>query len=113
MTDEPVYLDYQATTPIDPRVRDVMLPWFDEMFGNPHSSDHAYGWAAEQAVEEARIHIAELIGAKPNEITFTSGATEANNLAVKGTVRAITPDRNHVVTCATEHKCVLESCASW
>ena len=111
MTDEPVYLDYQATTPVDPRVREVMLPWFDAMFGNPHSSDHAYGWAAEQAVEDARIHIAELIGAKSNDIFFTSGATEANNLAVKGTVRAIAPDRNHVITCVTEHKCVLESCA--
>lgn len=111
MTNEPVYLDYQATTPVDPRVRNVMLPWFDEMFGNPHSSDHAYGWVAEQAVEDARGHIAKLIGAKPSEITFTSGATEANNLAVKGTVRAISSDRNHVVTCATEHKCVLESCA--
>lgn len=111
MSKKVIYLDYQATTPIDPRVRDIMLPWLNEMFGNPHSSDHAYGWAAEQAVEDARTHIANLIGAKPQEIIFTSGATEANNLAIKGFLRAISSDRNHIITCATEHKCVLESCA--
>jgi cysteine desulfurase len=113
MADEPVYLDYQASTPLDPRVRQVMLPWFGEKFGNPHSSDHAHGWAAEEAVEKARAQVAALIGAKPREIIFTSGATEANNLAIKGGARAIRSEdakRDHVVTCVTEHKCVLESC---
>jgi len=110
MAEEPVYLDYQASTPLDPRVREVMLPWFGEKFGNPHSSDHAHGWAAEEAVEKARTQVASLIGAKPREIIFTSGATEANNLAIKGVARALRGKRDHVVTCVTEHKCVLESC---
>ena len=80
----PVYLDYQATTPVDRRVLDEMLPWFSEKFGNPHSLTHAYGREAEQAVEQARAQLADLIGADPRELVFTSGATEANNMAVKG-----------------------------
>ena len=110
MTEEPVYLDYQASTPLDPRVREVMLPWFGEKFGNPHSNDHVHGWSAEEAVETARTEVASLIGARPREIIFTSGATEANNLAIKGVARALRGKRDHVLTCVTEHKCVLESC---
>jgi len=107
----PVYLDYQATTPCDPRVVQAMLPWFTEKFGNPSSATHAYGREAEAAVERARAQLAALIGAEPREIVFTSGATEANNLAVKGAAhfhRAFGKD--HIVTLASEHKCVLESC---
>jgi cysteine desulfurase len=104
----PVYLDHHATTPLDPRVLDTMLPYFAERFGNPHSAQHAYGWAAEQAVDVARAQVAVLIGALPEEIVFTSGATEANNLAIRGAVRA--GDRRHIVTCVTEHPCVLETC---
>lgn len=107
----PIYLDYQATTPVDERVLDAMLPFFRETFGNPHSSDHKHGWMAEEAVEAARRQVASIIGATPKEIVFTSGATEANNLAIKGAAHAADPDRRHIVTCATEHKCVLESCA--
>ena len=110
MTEEPVYLDYQASTPLDPRVREVMLPWFGGKFGNPHSNDHVHGWSAEEAVETARTEVASLIGARPREIIFTSGATEANNLAIKGVARALRGQRDHVLTCVTEHKCVLESC---
>jgi cysteine desulfurase len=106
----PIYLDYQATTPVDERVLATMLPWFTERFGNPHSGDHRHGWDAAEAVEIARGQVARIIGARPREIIFTSGATEANNLAVKGAARAAGPDRRHVVTCVTEHKCVLESC---
>ncbi|MSO71349.1 MAG: aminotransferase class V-fold PLP-dependent enzyme [Alphaproteobacteria bacterium] len=106
-----VYLDYQATTPVDPRVLDAMLPWFSERFGNPHSVQHAYGRQAEAAVERAREQIAALLGAEAREIVFTSGATEANNLAVKGTARFYKERGDHIVTLATEHKCVLESCA--
>jgi cysteine desulfurase len=110
----PVYLDYQATTPCDPRAVAVMLPWFAEHFGNPHSVEHALGRAAEAAVEAAREAVAALIGADPREVVFTSGATESNNLAIKGAARfaAGTGDpRRRVVTVATEHKCVLESVA--
>lgn len=106
----PVYLDYQATTPCDPRVVEAMLPYFTEKFGNAHSVTHAFGWQAEQAGELARNQIAELIGAEAREIIFTSGATEANNLAIKGLAQACGPARNHLITVATEHKCVLESC---
>ncbi len=103
MRDAPIYLDYQATTPLDPRVLDAMLPFYRERFGNPHSATHAYGWQAEEAVEAARRHVARLIGAKPAEIIFTSGATEANNLAIKGLAKP----GGHIVTVATEHECVL------
>ncbi|WP_299617238.1 aminotransferase class V-fold PLP-dependent enzyme [Pelagibius sp.] len=106
----PVFLDNQSTTPTDPRVVEAMLPFFTERFGNPHSTDHAYGWDAEEAVERARGDLAALIGASPREVVFTSGATEANNLAIKGAARFRKAERPHVVTCATEHKCVLESC---
>ncbi len=106
----PIYLDYQATTPADPRVIEAMEPFFGEKFGNPHSRSHFYGWEAEDAVERARAQVAALIGAQEKEIVFTSGATESNNLAIKGIAR-FHSDKSHVVTVATEHKCVLESCA--
>ena len=109
-TEKPIYLDYQATTPIDPRVLDVMMPFFTEKFGNPHSRNHVYGWEAEDAVENARAEIAALIGANPKEIIFTSGATESNSIAIKGVGRFYKDRKNHIITCATEHKCVLESC---
>lgn len=107
----PVYLDYQATTPVDPRVLQAMLPWLTENFGNPHSAGHRLGWEAADAVEQARAQLAHLINAEPREILFTSGATEANNLAIKGAVRfrKAHEERPGVVTLATEHKCVLES----
>ena len=105
----PIYLDYQASTPCDPRVIEVMLPFFGERFGNPHSVNHRHGWEAEAAVEHARGQVAELIGAEAREIVFTSGATEANNLAVKGAARFLKSRRPHVISCVTEHKCVLES----
>jgi cysteine desulfurase len=109
----PVYLDYQATTPCDPRVLEEMLPWFTEKFGNPGSVTHDYGRAAADAVERARAQLAALIGAEPREIVFTSGATESNNLAIKGAAQFHRPfGRDHVVALATEHKCVLESCVA-
>lgn len=106
-----IYLDYQATTPTDPRVLEVMLPWFTERFGNPHSDAHAYGWDAEEAVERARGDVATSLNADPREIVFTSGATEANNLAIKGAARFRRrhEGRDRVVTFQSEHKCVLES----
>jgi cysteine desulfurase len=104
-----VYLDNQATTPTDPRVVEAMLPFFTERFGNPHSTAHAFGWDAEEAVEQARGQLAALIGASPREVIFTSGATESNNLAIKGAARFHRDRRPHVVTLASEHKCVLES----
>ena len=107
-----IYLDYQATTPCDPRVMAIMLPWFTRSFANPHSLDHAAGRAAHEAVEHARAEVAALLGAEAREIVFTSGATEANNLAIKGAVRHLLARgdaRRRVITLATEHKCVLES----
>ena len=106
----PVYLDYQASTPVDGRVLDAMLPYLSEKFGNPHSRSHAFGWEAEEAVEVAREQIAAIIGADPKEVIFTSGATESNNLAIKGVARFYKARKDHVITCVTEHKCVLESC---
>ncbi len=106
----PVYLDYQATTPCDRRVVEAMLPYFTEVFGNPHSRSHKYGWDSEEAVERAREKVAHLIGANPKEVIFTSGATESNNLAIKGVAHFYRDRKNHVITCVTEHKCVLDSC---
>lgn len=109
-----IYMDYQATTPVDPRVRDAMLPLFAERFGNPHSSGHAFGWQAEEAVQIARERIARVINANEKEIIFTSGATEANNLAIKGAARFHLEEgegnRRHIVTVATEHKAALSPC---
>lgn len=106
----PIYLDYQATTPLDPRVFEAMAPYLKEAFGNPHSVHHGFGWEAEEAVERARAQVAQLIGADPREIIFTSGATESNNLAIKGAAHFHRGSKRHIVTCMTEHKCVLESC---
>ena len=108
-TGRPIYLDNHATTPVDPRVLDAMLPYFKERFGNPHSASHFYGWEAAEAVEIAREQVARLIGAEQDEIYFTSGATESNNLALKGVARFYRGRKNHVVTCVTEHMCVLDS----
>ncbi|OJW46271.1 MAG: IscS subfamily cysteine desulfurase [Alphaproteobacteria bacterium 41-28] len=110
MVTRPIYLDYQSTTPCDPRVLEIMLPYFTEEFGNPHSRSHAYGWRAEEAVEGARGHVAKIINADPREVIFTSGATESNNLALKGVAQFYKAQKDHIVTCVTEHKCVLDSC---
>ena len=106
----PLYLDSQATTMLDPRVLDRMMPWQLDQFGNPHSRTHMYGWEAEDAVEKARGHIAALVGADPREIVFTSGATESNNMALKGVAHFYAERKRHVITLQTEHKCVLDSC---
>ena len=108
MPDQPIYLDHHATTPVDPRVLDAMLPWFTANFGNPHSVDHAYGWAAEEAVEQARRAVAQLIGAEAREIIFTSGATEANNLAIRGLAPALAAaGRLEIIASPLEHPCVM------
>lgn len=108
----PIYLDMQATTPVDPRVLDAMLPYYVGVYGNPHSRTHAYGWETDKAVEEAREHVARLIGADPKEIIFTSGATESNNMSIKGVARFFgrSGKKRHIITSQTEHKCVLDSC---
>lgn len=106
---KPIFLDYQSTTPCDPRVVEAMMPWFTEKFGNPHTRSHAYGWEAEEATEIAREHVANLIGANTKEIVFTSGATESNNMALKGLAHFYKDKRNHIITLQTEHKCVLDS----
>lgn len=106
----PIFLDYQSTTPCDPRVVEAMMPWFTEKFGNPHSRSHAYGWEAEEATEIARKHVADLIGASHKEIVFTSGATESNNISIKGVARFYEDKKKHIITLTTEHKCVLDSC---
>jgi cysteine desulfurase len=110
MTPRPVYLDFHATTPVDPRVLEAMLPYFTEHFGNPASRQHAYGWDAQKAVEAARAQVAALIGASAQEIVFTSGATESNNLAIKGSAHGLRDRGDHIVTVLTEHKSVLDSC---
>ncbi|MBL0251423.1 MAG: IscS subfamily cysteine desulfurase [Polaromonas sp.] len=106
----PIYLDYSATTPCDPRVVDVMIPWLREHFGNPASRSHAWGWEAEAAVEKARGEVADLIGADPREIVWTSGATESNNLAIKGAAHFYKTKGMHIITVKTEHKAVLDTC---
>ena len=105
----PIYMDYGATTPCDPRVVDAMIPWLREHFGNPASRTHAYGWEAEQAVENARTQVAELIGGDPREIVWTSGATESNNLALKGAAHFYQSRGKHIITVKTEHKAVLDT----
>jgi cysteine desulfurase len=109
-TKAPIYLDYQSTTPCDPRVVEKMIPYYYEKFGNPHSRSHYYGWEAETAVEEARENIAKLLGADSREIIFTSGATESNNLAIKGAAKFYQNNKKHIITLNTEHKCVLDAC---
>jgi len=106
----PVYMDYSSTNPCDPRVVDAMVPWLYEHFGNPASRSHAWGWEAEAAVEKARANVADLIGADPREIVWTSGATESNNLALKGAAQFYKTKGKHIITVKTEHKAVLDSC---
>jgi len=106
----PIYLDYQATTPLDKRVLDAMMPTLTTNFGNSHSSSHIFGWKAKEVVSTARLQIAKLINADDRDIIFTSGATESNNLAIKGVARFNKDEKNHIITVVTEHKCVLETC---
>ncbi|MCC2596771.1 IscS subfamily cysteine desulfurase [Pusillimonas sp. MFBS29] len=110
MDTRPIYLDYSATTPVDPRVVQKMVPWLYERFGNAASNSHAYGWDAEEAVEAARSQVAQLVNADPREIVWTSGATESNNLAIKGTAQFHAGRGKHIITLKTEHKAVLDTC---
>lgn len=106
----PIYMDYQSTTPTDPRVVEAMLPYFTEKFGNPHSRSHPFGWESEDAIDLARQQVAKVINADAKEIIFTSGATESNNLALKGVARFYKKQKDHIITCVTEHKCILDTC---
>lgn len=110
MTTRPIYLDYSATTPVDPRVVDKMVPWLYENFGNPASRSHAFGWESEEAVERAREEVARLVNADPREIVWTSGATESDNLAIKGAANFYAERGKHIITVKTEHKAVLDTC---
>ena len=109
-TSLPIYFDNQATTPTDPRVLDAMLPYLTNNHGNPHSKSHAFGWQCEEAVEDAREHVADAIGAQSKEIIFTSGATESNNMALKGVAQFYGDKKRHIITTQIDHKCVLDSC---
>ena len=112
MPPKTIYADYQATTPLDPRVAEQMAPYWREEFGNPHSNDHVIGWKAAEAVRMAATSVAGLVGADPDEVVFTSGATEANNLALLGLARRACSDRRRILVSAIEHKCVLAAARS-